>query len=149
LTSPDTAHLPSFQFGGGGKLADELAALVLQGLKTATCTTLDEYREKNWPIPQSGDRSVMTDSRGAQLAVLETISAIIQPAGSVDAGFAFDEGEGDRTLASWRANHESYFSTQGRRLTDDTLLVCERFKIVQRLPFTPAPAHPQPAAPRP
>ena len=128
----DATHggLPSFQFGGGGALADELAALVLAGLKTATCTTLAEIEEKREPIPKPGDRFVMLSSTGEALGVIETVSIAIQPAGTVDAAFARDEGEGDRTLTSWRAAHEHYFASQGRILTGDTLLVCERFKLV-------------------
>ena len=122
--------LPSFQFGGGGPLADELARLVLAGAKTATCTTLAEMREKGESVPLPGDRFVMRGSRGQALGVIETTSADIRPAKAVDAAFARDEGEGDRTLATWRAAHEGYFVSQGRVLTDETLLVCERFKLV-------------------
>ena len=123
-------ELRMFQFGGGGALADELAQLVLAGLKTATCTTLAEMREKGEPVPCPGDRFVMLDSRGEPLGVIETTSADVRPAQAVDADFAHDEGEGDRTLAYWRAAHERYFASQGRPLTDETLLVCERFKLV-------------------
>lgn len=126
--------LPRFQFGGGGELADELGALVLAGVKTATCTTLAEYEEKGWPIPRPGDRFVMLDSAGEPLGVIETTVLEIRPAGEVAAAFAYDEGEGDRTLAYWRAAHEAYFGKQGRTLTDETILVCERFRLVRVFP---------------
>jgi uncharacterized protein YhfF len=35
--------------------------------------------------------------------VLETTDLRVIPFGEVDAQFAFDEGEGDRTLAWWRS----------------------------------------------
>ena len=124
------ADLPTFQFGGGGALADELGALALSGKKTATCTTLSEYQESGEDVPRPGDRSVVSNSQGEPLGVIETTSIAIIPAGSVDAAFACDEGEGDRTLSYWRSAHERYFASQGRALTDDTLLVCERFKLV-------------------
>ena len=122
--------LPTFQFGGGGALADALAALVLRGLKSATCTTLAEYQEKGEAIPTPGERFVMLDSRGVPLGVIETVAIEVQPAGAVDEAFARDEGEGDRTLSYWRQAHKRYFAGQGRALTNETLLVCERFKLV-------------------
>ena len=48
----------------------------------------------------------------------------------VDAAFAYDEGEGDRTLAYWRGAHEIYFSRLGQ-FAPDMLLWCERFRIVE------------------
>ena len=135
MDTPDVpGDLPRFQFGGGGELADELGALVLAGLKTATCTTLAEYEEKGWPLPRPGDRFVMLDSAGEPLGVIETTSIDIHPAGKVDAAFAYDEGEGDRNLAYWRTAHEAYFGGQGRTLTDQTMLVCERFRLVHVFP---------------
>ncbi|MFL4973017.1 MAG: ASCH domain-containing protein, partial [Microvirga sp.] len=46
------------------------------------------------------------------------------------AAFAFDEGEGDRTLAYWRAAHECYFTRLGQ-FAPDMLLCCERFRVVE------------------
>ena len=122
--------LPTFQFGGGGTLADELGDLVVQGRKTATCTTLAEYEEKGWPIPKAGDLWVFLDSRGTPIGVIETAWIAIQPVHAVDPQFAYDEGEGDRTLEYWRSAHARYFGGQGRDLSDDTMLVCERFRLV-------------------
>jgi uncharacterized protein YhfF len=52
--------------------------------------------------------------------------------GDVDQAFAFDEGEGDRSLAYWRAAHRRYFSRQGT-FAPDMLLNCERFRLVARI----------------
>jgi uncharacterized protein YhfF len=52
----------------------------------------------------------------------------------VDAAFAFDEGEGDRSLASWREAHRSYF----KRLNlyqPDMMLWCERFTVCSTIPL--------------
>jgi len=48
----------------------------------------------------------------------------------VDAAFAHDEGEGDRTLASWREAHQVYFSRLGQFAPEMTLW-CERFRVVE------------------
>jgi uncharacterized protein YhfF len=51
----------------------------------------------------------------------------------VDAAFAHDEGEGDRSLAYWRQAHEVYFRRLGC-FAPDMLLYCERFRLLARLP---------------
>ena len=127
---PDSfADLPRWSFGGGGTLADELGALVVAGAKTATCSTLAEYEETGEPIPRPG-LSVVVDQYDQSLCVIETTDVLIQPVSSVDAEFARAEGEGDLSLAYWRAAHEDFFASQGRTLRDDTLLVCEWFRLV-------------------
>ena len=48
--------------------------------------------------------------------------------------FAWDEGEGDRTRASWLAAHRAIFGRyadrSGFNLHDDTETVFERFEVV-------------------
>jgi len=51
----------------------------------------------------------------------------------VDAAFAHDEGEGDRSLAFWRSAHRAYFTRLGQ-FAEDMPLCCERFRVVQRIP---------------
>jgi len=48
----------------------------------------------------------------------------------VDESFAFDEGEGDRTLAIWRGIHEDLFARHGG-FDPDMLQVYERFRGVE------------------
>jgi uncharacterized protein YhfF len=52
----------------------------------------------------------------------------------VDGAFAWDEGEGDRTRASWLDNHRRYFSRQAARegfvMHDGIATVFERFEVV-------------------
>jgi uncharacterized protein YhfF len=54
--------------------------------------------------------------------------------GQVDAAFAWDEGEGDRSLAYWRDAHNRYFARRCQELgvpfTDELLVVFERFDVV-------------------
>ena len=50
--------------------------------------------------------------------------------------FAEREGEGDGSLASWRANHERYFERVCARLggtfDDRTPVLCQRFEVIWR-----------------
>ena len=86
--------LRSFAFGDGPALADELLDLVMKGVKTATCSTEDE---PNTSTP--GERWVVLDGRGRRGCVIETTEVTYRRFGEVDATFAYEEGEGDRSLA--------------------------------------------------
>ena len=124
----------AFFFGADADLADQLGALVQSGLKTATCSLLWEYEAEGETLPAPGQRSIVTTFAGEPLCIIETIEVSVQPFGTVDADFARDEGEGDRSLAYWRAAHTRFFTplcaALGRELSDDTPLVCERFRAI-------------------
>ena len=115
--------LQSFAFGDGPALADELLDLVLKGIKTATCSTEDQSA-----IP--GARWIVLDGRGEPRCVIETTEVTYRRFGEVDAAFAHDEGEGDRSLAYWQQAHRSYFGRLGR-FSEDMMLMCERFRLVE------------------
>ena len=117
--------LRSFAFGDGPALADELLDLVMKGIKTATCRTEDE---PNTSTP--GERWVVLDGRGAPRCVIETTEVTYRRFGEVDAAFAYEEGEGDRSLDYWRDAHRNYFGRQGK-FREDMMLMCERFRLVE------------------
>jgi uncharacterized protein YhfF len=123
----DWRSLEAFAFGDNPDLTDELSALVLAGKKTATC----------WPAAEGeqtyvGKRMVMLDGAGRPAAVVETVELTKRRFDEVDPGFAADEGEGDQTLAYWRAAHRRYFTRRGE-FAPDMELWCERFRVVARL----------------
>ena len=124
---PAWKQLETFSFGDGPELADELADLVLRGLKRATC-----WAATLGPLSHVGRRMVMLDGSGAPRAVIETVELEQRRFNEVDEAFAFDEGEGDRSLAYWRRAHQAYFSRQGA-FAPDMLLYCERFCLVERI----------------
>jgi uncharacterized protein YhfF len=66
------------------------------------------------------------------LAIVETIELTQRRFNEVDAAFAWDEGEDDRSLESWRQAHRRYFIRQGS-FAPDMLLCCERFRLVAPL----------------
>ena len=117
--------LRSFAFGDGPALADELLDLVIKGVKTATCSTEDE---PNTSTP--GERWIVRDGRGEPRCVIETLEVSYRRYSEVDAAFAHDEGEGDRSLAYWRQAHREYFGRQGK-FSEDMMLMCERFRLVE------------------
>ena len=120
--------LESFSFGDSSALADELLELVLMGKKTATC----------WPASEGdkgvevGKRWIVKDDQGRPRVVIETVELTRRRFEDVDAAFAHDEGEGDRSLAYWRRAHTKYFTRQGR-FSAGMDVYCERFRLVEIL----------------
>lgn len=124
----------SFQIGNtveGGNLG---AQLILQGVKKATSSLLWEYLAQDKPLPQNGSLSIVQDGQGEAACVVETTWVAIKLFSEVDADFAKDYGEGDGTLAGWRAMCWEYYSAQceaeGWSPSESMPLVCERFKVL-------------------
>jgi uncharacterized protein YhfF len=119
--------LETFSFGDSPAMADELAALVLAGRKTATCSAA-----RHGKPTEVGKRMVMLDGVGRPRAVVETVELTLRRFDEVNDAFAFDEGEDDRTLAYRRAAHRGFFERTGG-FADDMPLWCERFRVVERI----------------
>jgi len=121
-------------FGDGPRMADELGALVLEGKKTATCGILWEYEAESEPLPQPGEYSIILDGEEKPICLVETTEVRVLPYDQVDAQFAYEEGEDDRTLESWRREHWKFFTRYlaqiDRQPAMDMPLVCERFRLV-------------------
>ena len=81
-----------------------------------------------------GGYSVVTDFAGTSRCVIRTSEIKIHPFDEVDAAFAFDEGEGDRSLDHWRQVHWDYFVKRCVELEKDADLkmpvICERFALL-------------------
>ena len=130
-----TQYFPQvWSFGAGVEMADDLGGLVVQGTKTATCSLYWEYEAGLEVLPEVGGLSIILDGRGGPLCLIETTSLEIKPFNTVDAQFAYNEGEGDRSLDYWRQAHWRFFGRTcaeiGRELSEDMPVVCERFKVL-------------------
>lgn len=121
----------AWAFGGDDmpELATELALLVRDGPKRATAGRLADHTDDE-PVPQPGEISVILDGEGVPVCVIRTTTVEIRRFGDVDEQFAWDEGEGERTLEWWRRAHEWFFDQQGTPIDDDTEMVLERFELV-------------------
>ncbi|MEM7376550.1 MAG: ASCH domain-containing protein [Pseudomonadota bacterium] len=136
---PDAANArfyESFRIGDGDAVADAGAALILGGEKTTTSSPLWEYQETGKPQPSVGALSVLEDGRRNPVCVVESVWVEVVRFADVDAAFARAYGETDGTLAGWRDLITGFYTEArcgpGRAVTDDTPLVCERFRIVFR-----------------
>ncbi len=121
-------------FGDSSQMADELGALIVSGTKTATCSALWEWEAEGSSLPEVGQKSIVLDGNGDPLCIIETTEVAVRPYNEVDARFAYEEGEGDRSLEYWREAHWRFFSRTlpniGKEPTPDMPLVCERFRVI-------------------
>jgi uncharacterized protein YhfF len=115
--------------------ADELGELASQGIKTATASALWAYTADE-PLPQVGSLSVITNWNGDPLLLVESTEVEIVPFNQVSPRQAYDEGEGDRSLATWREVHWLAFGRDlralGKEPAEDMPVVCEHFRILYR-----------------
>jgi uncharacterized protein YhfF len=126
--------LEAFSFGDGPDLANRLLELVLSGTKCATCWA----ESQGLLSAEVGKLMVVLDGQGVPKAVLKTIELTKRRFDEVDEAFAYDEGEGDRSLQYWREAHTRYFTRLGR-YAPDMMLWCERLNLSSAL----ARPHPQ------
>jgi len=123
-----------FAFGDSENLADELVALVINGAKRATASLPRDFEAMGEPLPRPGDLSVIIDGRKVPRCIIRVVRVEIKPMREVDARFAWDEGEGDRSLAWWTSAHMRYFERQGARegfeFDVSAEVVLERFEVV-------------------
>ena len=90
-----------------------------------------------------GVREVLLDSDERPVAVIEIVASSVVRLADVDDRHAIDEGEGYADAAEFRVSHErfwnGYIDDLRRRIgpdfaiDDDTLVVLQRFKVVERL----------------
>lgn len=137
----------------GSELRRELVDLVLAGTKRATAGLFVEFELDDETVPVPGMREAVIGADGRFVGVIETTECRVLRMGDVDDAFARDEGEGFADAAEWRAAHEQYFGSHLEELRDrlgdpawtlddDTLIVCQRFELVERYP---EPIAPEPA----
>jgi uncharacterized protein YhfF len=129
----------------GSDLRRELVDLVLAGTKRATAGLLVEFELDGDTIPYPGLREAVIGADGRFVGVIQTTDCQVLGMADVDDDFARAEGEGFADAAEWRAAHERYFrgyldelrerlGDRGWTLGDDTMIVCQRFELVERFP---------------
>lgn len=124
----------AWYFGDSSQLAHELIELVLHGPKRATAGLgwACDVSPHTAAVPRG--YSVVTEFDGTPRAVIRTSGLERRKFRDVDAEFAWDEGEGDRTLDDWKRGHWQYFSreceTLGRSMSEDADVLLERFELL-------------------
>ena len=132
---PPTTELEVFFFGNEPRLASQLAHCVVKGSKRATTTWIALAEHEGWPGLRPGLVSIVTDGFGTPLCAIETTRVDRATFGDVGPEFAAAEGEGDGSLADWRAAHQHYYEAEAARIgvpfTEDSELYLERFRVLQ------------------
>jgi uncharacterized protein YhfF len=134
----DLDTLPVAEFGFPGPLRDKLVAAILAGAKTSTSALEAGYSKLGEPLPSVGQRLAVLDSAGARVAAIELTSVRVVRLAEVELQHVVDEGEGDESVASWRAGHTAFWEEPEVQaelggafpITDDTLVVAQRFHLV-------------------
>lgn len=133
-----SADLPVIELAAPGPLRDSGVAAILSGDKTAMTGLLQVHEHADEPVPRPGQRFAVVDSAGQPAAVIEFTEVSVVPISSVDDDYARAEGRGYANAAEWRSAHEDFFRSEavaaflgaGPEITDDTLVVTERFRLI-------------------
>jgi uncharacterized protein YhfF len=119
-----------------GEAPDKLAELVLQGIKTATCSVYDLYLIYNEKIPQEGDYSIILNSNKEAVCIIRTLKVYVTEFSRVSEEHAFKEGEGDRSLEYWRKVHSNFVTNELASVNilfdEHSKVVCEEFEVVYK-----------------
>jgi uncharacterized protein YhfF len=139
----DLAGLEASGFAFPGPLRDELTALALAGTKTTTAGLFAELEADGEALSVPGAREVLLDSDERPIAVIEIVASRVVRLADVDDLHAIDEGEGYADAAAFRVAHERFWNgyiddlrdriRPDFAIDDDTLVVLQRFKVVERL----------------
>jgi uncharacterized protein YhfF len=121
-------------YGHTRAVADELAALVAEGHKRAHASLERDFEADGDPLPRPGEHVVVLDGRGSPRAIVRLTHVERRYFNEIDDEFAFECGEGDRTLAWWLVAYRQEFAeraeTQGFQVGERAVLILEYFELV-------------------
>ncbi|MEX6015314.1 ASCH domain-containing protein [Mammaliicoccus sciuri] len=124
-----------WMFGDGSqKMGDELAELVLKGIKKATCSAKKIHEIEKEKYPQVGQYDIVLNGRNEPVCIIQYTEISIIPMNKVTAEFAALEGEGDLTYKYWYDEHVKFFKNEfmkySLKFSQDIELVCQKFEVV-------------------
>lgn len=114
---------------------DKLVRLVLNGDKRATTSLYEEYILEDEELPKVGDRSIILFDDGREACLIEDVEVIVTEFRNITAELAFIEGEGDKSLAYYRNEHIKIFKNIDDSFSDDSKVVFEVFKVIEKYDF--------------
>lgn len=124
----------AFAFGDSPEHADKLLALVVKGDKRATAALLRDFTTGGEPLPKTGNYEICLRGDGTPACVIRLTDVAIKPLSATDEAFAWDEGEGDRSLSYWMDGHVNFFqryaANEGFEFSTDMETVLQRFEVV-------------------
>ena len=121
-------------FGHTRALADELAMLIRDGVKRAHATLERDFEVEGDELPRPGEHVVVLDGRGQPQAIVRIKHVERRYFNEIDDPFAFEVGEGERTLAWWLVAHRQDFAERAERegfqVSERAVLILEFFELV-------------------
>lgn len=121
-------------YGHTRAVADELAALIRSGDKRAHATLERDFEAEGDPLPRPGEHIVVLDGRGTPQAIVRLRHVERRHFDQIDDEFAFECGEGDRTLAWWLVAYRQDFAERAERegfqVGERAVLILEYFDLV-------------------
>gem|GEM_PF-97713 len=121
-------------FGDSSELSTQLLQLIRDGVKTATASLVWEWEAEGQSLPEIGDVMIVLDWNQDPVMVIEYVDVEVKPFSAVTEDFAWDEGEGDRSLASWRDGHWAFFTRACAALdklpSEDMPILYTRFRVI-------------------
>ena len=137
LSDEERKNVPEYlvdDFADTPEAATKVGKLVRDGIKTTTSSLLWGLEHGGEPLPKVGEISVVVDGNGNPLCVIEMMEVEIRPFNMVGEQFAFEYGEGERTLASWLSDtwdfHSRWCREIGREPSETMPLVFQRFRLL-------------------
>ncbi len=114
--------------------ANICAELIKQGEKRATCGLTRWYDLGKEQQIKAGDLMVVQDWNRNPVCIIEFTNIQKCAFKDVDASFAIEEGEGDKSYHWWRKIHWDFFTRElaeiGQSMSEDEMLSLEHFKLV-------------------
>lgn len=108
----------------------------MKGEKVATSSLLDYHLQGLKPASKVGDYFSIQNSSDKEVAIVRVEKIEVIKFGDITKTFAIEEGDG--SLENWLAIHRPYYSKLlteiGKELSQDTLLVCEWFRVIKTYP---------------
>lgn len=118
----------AWAMGDSPALANQLAALVVAGKKTATCGSLSAFCQDD-DAPKPGSYHILLDGQGEPVCVIRIMALRVVRFCDVTEALARQEGEGDLSLDYWRTAHLAFFTRAGS-FSEEMELVVEEFTVV-------------------
>jgi len=121
----------AWQVGDSQELANELATLIIKGIKTASCGSFASYQQED-SAPKIGSHNIILDGQDVPVCIIRLVAMRLVSFCDVTEEFARKEGEGDLSLEYWRKEHQRFFTREGY-FSEDMELITEEFEVVEIL----------------
>jgi uncharacterized protein YhfF len=137
LSEEEQKNAPPYvvdQFADTPEAATKVGKLVRDGVKTTTSSLVWGLEHIGQPLPKVGNIELIVDGNGEPLCIIELTEVEIKPFNAVDEQFAYEYGEGERTLSYWLRDNWEYLSRWcheiGREPSETMPLVFQRFRVL-------------------